>query len=109
MPHLPAAHERPVLAACLREGIEWERDLADCSEPDANRPTPAETEDAPPPTARLSLARRVQANHIYLVHGKTQGRDAWYYLLVNRKAAIVFEKETRRTTFDLVMFTVWLR
>jgi type IV secretory pathway TraG/TraD family ATPase VirD4 len=99
--YLTPAHEQPTLAVCLHEGVDLERDLADRPEPEPTTKEPAPAEDAPPPTARLSLARRVQANQIYLVQGKTQGREAWYYILVNRKPAIVFETEVRKARLDL--------
>jgi type IV secretion system protein VirD4 len=99
--YLTPAYEQPALAACLKEGIELERKLAEGPEEEAIGLELVANEDAPPPTARLSLARRVEARQIYLVKGKTQGREAWYFVLVNRKPALVFETEMRQGRFNL--------
>jgi hypothetical protein len=49
----------------------------------------------------MTLTRRVQSNNVYLVRGKDRGREAWYYVLVNKKPVVVFEKDIRAGSINL--------
>jgi len=64
------------------------------------------------PSSKTALAKRVEGKKIYLVRGRDRGRDAWYYVLVNKKPLVVFEKDLRRgslvlTDYGDVLMSGW--
>lgn len=96
--YLTAAYERPDLSACLREGARIEAELSE-------RPVSVPEPQAPPPrVGRTSLSKRVQANSVYLVRGKNGGREAWYYVMVNKKPHVLFEQAIKGGSLNLAEY-----
>jgi type IV secretory pathway TraG/TraD family ATPase VirD4 len=93
--YLTPAYERPDLSACLREAARIETELTE-------RPVPVPEVKAPPAlVGRTSLAKRVEANSICLVRGKNSGREAWYYVRVNKKPMVLFDEAMKGGSLDL--------
>jgi type IV secretory pathway TraG/TraD family ATPase VirD4 len=78
-------------------------------EPPTEHASPSATLTA---TGKLSLTKRIEGQKVYLVRGKDRGREAWYYVLVNKKPQVVFEKDLKRgsvvlTDYGDVLMSGW--
>jgi type IV secretory pathway TraG/TraD family ATPase VirD4 len=79
------------------------------SAPQTEEAVPSATLTASPKT---SLSKRIEGQKVYLVRGRDRGRDAWYYVLVNKKPQVVFEKDLKRgsvvlTDYGDVLMSGW--
>ena len=98
--YLAPAFEQPALASALAECAEIER-----ARLESDAPAPSlDASMGPAAEGKPSLSQKLKSQYIYLVRGKDKGREAWYYVLVNKKPTVVFEKELAGGKVDLTSY-----